>query len=72
MKWDKRDDVCVTMLPHLSTEGERHAEVANPRLDTCSREVFRHEVRRRGGKVDSFVPRLSPQRACMGMRLGGR
>jgi len=34
----------------LSSTGKQCAEVANPRLDTCSREVFRHEVR----MVDSW------------------
>ena len=29
---------------NLLTTGERCAQVGNPRLDTCSREVLRHEV----------------------------
>lgn len=29
-------------------EGREHARVADPRKDTCSREVFRHEVREGG------------------------
>ena len=46
----------MTLLPCLPTKGERRAEVANPRLDTCSREVFRHEVRVGGSRERETNP----------------
>ena len=58
----------MTLLPCLPTKGERRAEVANPRLDTCSREVFRHEVRVGGSgerETIQFLSNLQELKDCV-------